>query len=168
MEVEELALSEAVLAGFEERLVVYYSGQQRLARDILRRVMGRWLSREPAVIGLMERLKQSAGNLRAALLKGRWARVAEEIGGYWGIKKELFPGSATPAVDVMFMELREHYAAAGLAGAGGGGFAYFFCKDARQAARLRELLAERAGRPGSLGRVYASRINRRGLVVKTT
>ena len=41
-------------------LVVYYSGQQRLARDILRRVMGRWLGREPAVLGLMDGLKQSA------------------------------------------------------------------------------------------------------------
>jgi hypothetical protein len=68
----------------------------------------------------------------------------------------------------MLLELRDHYAAAGLAGAGGGGFAYFFCKDPRQARRLTELLGERSARPGSLGAVYPSRINRRGLVVKST
>src|SRR5437588_8228455 len=41
--IEPLALSDATYQALEERLVVYYSGQQRLARDILRRVMGRWL-----------------------------------------------------------------------------------------------------------------------------
>src|SRR5437588_2979538 len=51
--VETLALSDSTFRGLEERLVVYFSGQQRLARDILRRVMGRWLGREPACIALM-------------------------------------------------------------------------------------------------------------------
>lgn len=167
-EIEQLKLPDPILDAFEERLVVYYSGQQRLARDILRRVMGRWLSREPAITVLMDRLNRCSADLRAALLKGRWPRVADEIDRYWRIKKELYPGSTTPSVDVMMLELRDHYAAASLAGAGGGGFAYFFCKDGRQAKRLTELLAERSARPGSLGAVYPVRINRRGLVVKST
>lgn len=165
--VEQLDLPASVLNAFEERLVVYYSGQQRLARDILRRVMGRWLSREPAITVLMDQLKRCSADLRRALLKGRWPRVADEINRYWRIKKELYPGSTTPSVDVMMLELRDHYAAASLAGAGGGGFAYFFCKDPRQARRLTELLTERSARPGSLGAVYPVRINRRGLVVKS-
>ena len=61
--------------------------------------------------------------------------------------------------------MRDDYQAAGLAGAGGGGFAYFLCKDARQAARLRARLAERSARPGSPGNVYATQINRAGLIV---
>jgi galactokinase/mevalonate kinase-like predicted kinase len=103
--------------------------------------------------------------MRAALLKGRWPRVADEINRYWQVKRELFPGSTTPAVDVMLIDFRGHYQAAGLAGAGGGGFAYFFCRDGRQARGLAELLRERSNRPGSLGAVYASRVSRGGLVV---
>ena len=64
-DVEVLKMNASLLDAFEQRLVVYYSGQQRLARDILRRVMGRWLGREPAVLGLMDGLKQSAVALRA-------------------------------------------------------------------------------------------------------
>jgi fucokinase len=164
--VEVLKLSGARLAALEERLVVYYSGQQRLARDILRRVMGRWLGREPAVVGLMNDLKQSAAALRAALLRSDWNRAAEQINRYWQIKKELYPGSSTPATDRLFLETRGDYLAAGLAGAGGGGFAYFLCKNARQAARLRETLAERSAEPGSMGSVYSTRINREGLRVR--
>jgi fucokinase len=163
--VEQLALSDSTYQALDERLVVYYSGQQRLARDILRRVEGRWLAREPAAVLLKAELKESAAALRDALLKGQWKLVAREIARYWRIKKDLFPGSTTPATDVLLLELREHYLAAGLAGAGGGGFAYFFCQDARQAQTLRELLAERSSRPGFPGNVYQTQINRTGLTV---
>ncbi len=165
--VEALRLGDARYAELEQRLVIYFSGQQRLARDILRRVMGRWLGREPAVMLLMRQLTDGAAALRQALLKGRWTAVAEEIDRYWRIKKELYPGSTTPGIDVLLLELREHYLAAGLAGAGGGGFAYFFCRCDAQARRLRELLERRSARPGSLGSVYQTRINRTGLTIST-
>jgi galactokinase/mevalonate kinase-like predicted kinase len=128
--------------------------------------MGRWLAREPAVIGLMDSLKQSAAALRAALLRGNWRAAAGEVNRYWQIKKDLYPGSTTPAIDLLFLETRDDYLAAGMAGAGGGGFAYFLCKDARQADRLRARLAERSAQPGSMGSVYATQINREGLRVR--
>ncbi|MGE5608867.1 MAG: hypothetical protein ACM359_06420, partial [Bacillota bacterium] len=163
--VEPLPLSDELYTALQERFVVYYSGQQRLARDILRRVMGRYLAREPAILFLMEDLKKSAQSLRHALLKGNWPAAAREMARYWEIKKQLYPGSTTPTIDVLFLELREHYLAAGLAGAGGGGFSYFFCKDARQANRLREHLAAFSSRPGSLGTLFQTQINRTGLAV---
>jgi fucokinase len=166
--IERLDLTDAQYDALEQRLVVYYSGQQRLARDILRRVMGRWLAREPAMQSLTEALKQTATGLRTALVKGHWQGAAENIGRYWQIKKELYPGSTTPATDLLLLEMRDDYLAAGLAGAGGGGFAYFLCRDASQADRLRERLAEHSARPGFPGSVYTTRINREGLLVKTS
>src|SRR5258708_38510590 len=59
-QIERLDLTARQYSAIEERLVVYYSGRQRLARDILRRVMGRWLAREPAMQSLTEGLKQTA------------------------------------------------------------------------------------------------------------
>ena len=164
--VEKLKLSDELLAEFQDRLVVYYSGQQRLARDILRRVMGRWLAREPAIQSLTRDLAEGAAGLRSALLKGRWNQAATHIARYWQIKKELYPGSTTPAIDLLFLETRDDYLAAGLAGAGGGGFAYFLCRNARQATGLRERLAEYSARPGITGSVYETLINQRGLLVK--
>ncbi len=163
--VEPLDLPPHRRDGLAERLVLYYSGQQRLARDILRRVIGRWIVREPAAVALMNELKDSAAALRKALLAGRWTAVGDEIARYWRIKKDLFPGSTTPAVDVLLLDLRGLYQAAGLAGAGGGGFMYFFCRHRKQADQLRAALAERAAQPGSLGSVYATRINPDGLTL---
>jgi fucokinase len=163
--VEQLPLTDELYDALQQRLVVYYSGQQRLARDILRRVMGRYLAREPAILMLMEELKRSAAALRLALVKGNWPAAGREIARYWELKKQLYPGSTTPTIDVLFLELREHFLAAGLAGAGGGGFAYFFCKDARQAGRLCERLTAQSSRPGSLGSLFQTQINRAGLCV---
>ncbi|MCC6240641.1 MAG: hypothetical protein IT448_10120 [Phycisphaerales bacterium] len=166
LEVESLDLSDQQYQAIQDRLVVYYSGQQRLARDILRRVMGRWLAREPAILDLMNRLGDGARGLRQALLKSQWRSAGQHIASYWQIKKELYPGSTTPEVDVMQMEMRADYLAAGLAGAGGGGFGYFFCADAHQAERLRRHLRQWANRPGSLGSLFETQINRTGLIVR--
>jgi fucokinase len=166
--IERLGLTDTQYESLEQRLVVYYSGQQRLARDILRRVMGRWLAREPAMQSLTESLKQTAAGLRTALVKSRWQDAAENVARYWQIKKELYPGSTTPSTDLLLLEMRDDYLAAGLAGAGGGGFAYFLCRDATQASRLRDRLAEHSTLPGFPGSVYTTQINRDGLLVKSS
>ena len=165
-QIEQLPLKDDLYAALEERLVVYYSGQQRLARDILRRVMGRWLAREPAMQLLTDSLKQGAAALRKSLLAGNWSRAAEAISRYWQIKRELYPGSTTPAIDLLMVEMKDDCSAAALAGAGGGGFAYFMCTDAVQARRLRTRLADYAARPGFMGGVYATQINKSGLRVR--
>lgn len=164
--IEPLPLSEELYDALEERLVVYYSGQQRLARDILRRVMGRWLAREPAMRLLTNSLKQQAAALREALPVEDWPRAADAISHYWQTKKELYPGSTTPAIDLLLLDTKQDYIAACLAGAGGGGFAYFLCEDATQARRLRSRLTDYAAQPGFMGGVYATRINRAGLRVR--
>lgn len=166
--VRKLKLSSDKLDELERRLVVCFSGQQRLARDILRRVMGRWLGREPAMVGLMKELIGGAETLANATEAGRWTTVGREIARYWRIKKDLYPASTTPAVDVLFSECEPLSIANGLAGAGGGGFGYFFCRDAKQAEKLREFLSKRLLAPGMMGSVYRTKINRDGLDVRVT
>jgi fucokinase len=164
--VESLDLPSGVLDELDDRLVVYYSGQQRLAKDILRRVVGRWLAREPSTVLTLSALKQGAASLRAELLGGRLDRAARHVDRYWELKKLLYPGSTTPAIDLLLLQLRPHYLAAGLAGAGGGGFAYFLTASAAASRELTARLHDLSSRPGSLGTPYAASLNREGLKVK--
>ena len=104
--VEQIPLSDERLDAIEQRLVVYFSGQQRLARDILRRVEGQWLARNPSAVQLKTELKASSAALRQALLRTDWDGIAGEINRYWRIKKQLYPGSTTPAIDVLLLSGR--------------------------------------------------------------
>lgn len=165
--VENISLSSRQLQALQDRLVVYFTGQQRLARNILREVMGRYLSREPGTMVLFSELMQCGRACGAALQEGDWLACAAEINRYWRIKKDLYAGSTTPAIDELFLALRPYYLAGGLAGAGGGGFAYFLCADADQGHRLRSELARISARPGSMGLIFAVSINAFGLRVKT-
>ncbi len=158
-----IAMSRDLLSEFESRLVVYFTGQQRLARDILQRVVGRWLARDPSMLQTMRDLHDNARNITRALSKGRWSSVGEEISRYWRLKRDIWPASTTPATDILFEETRGLWSGASLAGAGGGGFAYFFCNTRARADRLRQHLAARSLRPGEMGSLYQARINRDGL-----
>lgn len=162
---ERLRLSEGRLRELEGRLVVYFTGRQRLARDILRRVVGRYLAREPAAMEVLGRLTADAERMRAGLVRGRWEVVREVVSAYWRCKTRLFPGSTNAAVDELMAAAAEASpgVAGGLAGAGGGGFAYFVCPSVAAAERLRDFLAERGSRPGSMGVVYSATIARTGL-----
>jgi fucokinase len=166
LKVTKIPLSPALQKALEERLVVYFTGQQRLARNILREVMGRYLSREPGTMVLFNELVHAARACDQALRRSDWLAVAAEINHYWRIKKDLFPGSTTPAADALFLELRPYYLAGSLTGAGGGGFAFFLCRDGDQAHRLRTELARRSMRPGSLGLTFHAALNMKGLRVK--
>ena len=163
LKVRKIPLTPAQLKALEDRLVVYFTGQQRLARNILREVMGRYLSREPGTMVLFNELKQSARACETALQRSDWLSFATEINRYWRIKRDLFPGSTTSAVDALFLELRPYYLGGGLAGAGGGGFAYFLCSDPDQAHRLRTELRRISTRPGSLGLTFAAAVNTTGI-----
>lgn len=165
LKVRRLKLPRQHAQGLEDRLVVYFTGQQRLARNILREVMGRYLSREPATMVLFHELAQNAEAMEKALRNADWISCATEVNRYWRIKRDLFPGSTTPAIDALFLELRPYYLGGCLAGAGGGGFAYFLCADADQAHRLRTELARLSMRPGSLGLTFATTLNHKGLRV---
>ena len=165
LKVRKIPMTPGQVKALEDRLVVYFTGQQRLARNILREVMGRYLSREPGTMVLFNELTHAAYACESALKKSDWLSLGMEINRYWRTKKDLFPGSTTPAVDALFLELRPFYLGGCLAGAGGGGFAYFVCSDAGQAHRLRTELARLSMRPGSLGITFATDVYSTGLRV---
>lgn len=169
LRVRRLELDPPALTELASRLVIYFTGRQRLARDILRRVVGRYLAREPDAMHTLRLLADDAARLAASLANGSWRRVLPcVVERYWQCKTRLFPGSSNPAIDALFTEVARAFpgVAGGLAGAGGGGFAYFIAPDAAAAARLRSWLTRRGRVPGNLGVVYPATIAREGLCVR--
>ncbi len=72
IQVTPVALSPRTANDLAQRLCLVYTGQQRLAKNLLRNVMSRWMARDPEMVWIQGELvrlalamQQSVGNRRS-------------------------------------------------------------------------------------------------------
>jgi fucokinase len=161
--IQKVDAAHVALKEFDERLVVYYTGAQRLAKNILRVVVGRYLSRDAEVVSALHRLHGVAEDLWSAMGNGDVDRIGALMNEAWCLNKVLNPGSTAPAIDDLIDGITDLCSGVKLVGAGGGGFLVALAKSRHAAAELRE----RLGAWSPDGRVYNHAIADEGLVVTT-
>jgi fucokinase len=145
-----------------ERFVLVYTGQRRLAKGILRAIMGRYMSRDPVVVGILKEIQDIARTMRDVLLSGDLEMFGKLMTRHWIMNKEMDPGSTNPFIDRLFEQFDPYIVGGKLVGAGGGGFAEVIAKDS-EAARDLALMLERTYPEGDV-RVWPCRVVERGLV----
>lgn len=133
--VEPVRLSPETEAEISERLVVVYTGQQRLAKNLLQAVMGRWMARDPEMVWMLGEISRLAIAMRDALNAGDVSGFGALLQEHWAINRRMDPGCTNVFIDALFEEMRPHICGGKLAGAGGGGFAIVIARkaDGRQA-----------------------------------
>ncbi|MHC5114245.1 MAG: fucose pyrophosphorylase domain-containing protein [Planctomycetota bacterium] len=149
-------------SALHERMILYDTGLQRLARDILGNVVLRFLDRDAGILDLIDRLKDGAAKMRRALERGDLAAFGRGLRGYWDLKKRIDPGATNEAIEDLIRPLEPHLAGFALPGAGGGGFLFMLARDVGAAVRVREMLAGGADPAAGLRDVQ---IDRDGLIV---
>jgi fucokinase len=139
--VEPAALAPATRVALAERLLLVYTGQQRLAKNLLRAVMGRWMARDPEMVAILREIARLALAMRAALEAGDLDQFGALIGEHWEINKRMDPGCTNPFIDGLMDAMRPLMCGAKLAGAGGGGFAIVIARAEGAAREMGEWLA---------------------------
>jgi len=124
-------------AGLRRRMLLYFTGQERLAANILQHVVGRYLAREPEVLRIVDRLKNGAEEAKAALEANDIAAFAARVDEYWELKKGLDPGSTNENIEAILDRVKRYTSARLVCGAGGGGFMLLIARDAEAADRIR-------------------------------
>jgi D-glycero-alpha-D-manno-heptose-7-phosphate kinase len=143
VEVEPLTLNAHVTGELLRRLLLFYVGSPRSARDVL--AEQRQTISEGARFADAERLAALAGEMRAAITRGQLGVIGEILHEGWRLKKGLASNITTTEVDQIYDTARRAGAAGGkLLGAGSGGFMLFYCEPhfqpaVRAALHLREL-----------------------------
>jgi galactokinase/mevalonate kinase-like predicted kinase len=145
------------------RCVLYYTGRTRLAKNILRTVVGDYLARREGIRGIIDRLRSGAADMADAMAKCDTDRVGHLLGEYWSLKKRIDPGSSDHRIEQLFEFAKPHLSGGTLLGAGGGGFAFFIAKSESHAAKLRAKLETSPSLAS--GRLYDMRIDHVGLNV---
>jgi len=163
--VQPMVWSEERRAEFCDRLVLYDTGIQRMAKDLLRQVVSRYLARETPTVQVLHSIKTLAVEMSYAMAEGDWKHLGELLDRHWQLNQVLDPHTANAPVNAILDRARPWIYGAKLAGAGGGGFLMLLARDPEAAVRLRAELAQVA--PGQGGAV-SYRIAEEGLRIHTS
>ena len=141
LNVQPVPLLPPVKDELRSRLVVAFSGQERLAKNVLQIVVGRYLQRDRRLIEAIEGLVWLARQARQALTMGDLDELGRILREVWALHQQLDPHCSSPAVDAIFHDIDGLASGYKLAGAGGGGFMGILAKSAEAAATIRKRLS---------------------------
>jgi fucokinase len=146
---------------FEDLVVLYYTGIQRVARDLLRQVVGRYLARETACVQVLHSIKTLAMEMVYAMQEGEWDHLGRLLDRHWELNKMLDPNTANAPINGLLEAARPFIHGAKLAGAGGGGFLIFLARSREAAKELKEFLHTHD--PNAGGSAYPWSVARDGM-----
>lgn len=140
LQVIPLVSSSELVVELEQRLLVVFTGQVRLANQVLQKVVIRYLRRDNLLISSIKRLATLARIGREALMNGDVDELGEIMLEAWRLHQELDPYCSNELVDKIFAVADPYCSGYKLVGAGGGGFALLLAKDLHCAQELRQTL----------------------------
>jgi len=122
------------------RILLYYTGVTRLAKNILAEIVRGIFLNSPTHLSLIEEIGANAKVASAAIQQCDYDRLCLAIQSSWRLNQWLDTGTNPPEVAAILESVKDFVAAAKLLGAGGGGYLLMFAKDAEAATRIRQLL----------------------------
>ncbi|MEP6635966.1 MAG: hypothetical protein ABJB97_04515, partial [Acidobacteriota bacterium] len=130
-------------AKLENRIVICYTGEPRLSGTNNWEITKRHIDGDKEIFQIFEGIRDSALNMREALLADDWERVSTIMRAAYPNRKRLTPGVTTPQMELLVEKALANGAeAAKVCGAGGGGCIAFLCSEGRKADVERALAAE--------------------------
>nr|XP_043622807.1 bifunctional fucokinase/fucose pyrophosphorylase [Erigeron canadensis] len=142
LQVIPLLASSKLVTELQERLLVVFTGQVRLAHRVLQKVVTRYLQRDNLLISSIKRLAELAKTGREALMNCNIDELGEIMMETWRLHQELDPHCSNEFVDSLFAFADRYCCGYKLVGAGGGGFALLLAKNVESALQLRQALEE--------------------------
>ena len=151
------------LETLHDRVVVLYTGEPRNSGTNNWEITKRHIDGDRELFDVFEGIRDTAADLRVALIEGDWNKVGDLLKAAFPHRKRLSPMITTPHMDELIeTALNNGAIAAKVCGAGGGGCIAFFCEEGRRSEVESALSAE----PGA--EVLNYNISTEGLVVKVS
>lgn len=142
IKVEYLELDEQTKEELQERFALIYTGQRRLARNLLRDVVGNYIGGKKESKEALEEMKHLAVMMRYELEQGDIDAFARLLNEHWEVSKKLDSGSTNTCIDQIFASCDDLVDGKFISGAGGGGFLQVILKKNVSKERLRARLLE--------------------------
>jgi len=146
-QVQRITMERSTIEKLDSRLILVFTGQTRLAKNILQNVLRRWSLRTPEIVGTVEALAKDANRVSKALGEGDLGTLAECLNSYWSQKKIMAGDQSGVEPEVARFVLAELFkrsqiVAGSLCGAGGGGFMVLLAAEGRTMKDIQNTFAQ--------------------------
>ena len=122
IKVTHVNISEQTRQELNERFALIYTGQRRLARNLLRDVVGRYVGSEPDSLYALNEIQRVAALMRFELERGHVDDFAKLLDYHWELSQKVDKGSTNTLIDQIFGSIEDMIDGRLVCGAGGGGF----------------------------------------------
>ncbi len=136
---ERLNIEKDVIDELNERYAIIYTGQRRLARNLLREVVGKYIASNKETLSAFENIQRLAVEMKKSLEEKDVDGFAGLLSEHWEYSKMLDKGSTNTCIDQIFVTIDDLIVGKMICGAGGGGFLQVVMKKGV----TREILKER-------------------------
>lgn len=140
IKVNKVEIPEKAVKELNERFVLIYTGQRRLARNLLRDVVGRYIGNEPDSIYALNEIQRVAALMRFELERGNIDEFAKLLDYHWELSQKVDSGSTNTLIDQIFESIKDYTAGKLVCGAGGGGFLQVVLKSGVSVETVRKTL----------------------------
>ncbi|MDZ4718008.1 MAG: GHMP kinase [Roseiflexaceae bacterium] len=133
VQVTPLAIEAATIRTLERRIMLFYTGATRQAREILSEQRHQSEQHSGRTINALHQIKALGWQIKAALEHGQFDAFGELLHEAWQHKKQLADGVTNSFIDQAYAAAQRGGALGGkITGAGGGGFLMLYCHEDRQ------------------------------------
>lgn len=122
LKVDHVVLSKETMEELNKRFCLIYTGQRRLARNLLRDVVGRYVGNEPDSLFALNEIQRVAALMRFELERGNIDAFASLMEYHWELSRKVDAGSSNTLIDQIFQSIDDLIDGRLVCGAGGGGF----------------------------------------------
>ncbi|NLF94139.1 MAG: bifunctional fucokinase/L-fucose-1-P-guanylyltransferase [Oligosphaeraceae bacterium] len=144
--VQTLRLSANTRRNLQERFVLISTGQRRLARNLLREIVGKYLTNDRNTLETLRDIRTLPEKMGAALQRGNLDYFAHLLSQQWELNQRLDPGCSNTCIEFILNACQDLLEGQFIAGAGGGGFLQVILKKGvsrkNLATRLRKYFPE--------------------------
>jgi D-glycero-alpha-D-manno-heptose-7-phosphate kinase len=157
-EVEQISLSDRLVAALERQCIVAYTGASRISGATITAVLDAYRDRVPRVVNALARMRTLAELMIEALKRESVDDLGLLVAEHWEHQRSLHEKIPTPLIDQILETARSHGALGGKALGASGGGCVLIIASAERVTEVRE-------RVSSLARILPCDVTRQGVSV---
>ena len=142
LKVDMIKLDRDIRVKLQERFVLIFSGQRRLARSVLREEMNQCIRNHKNSMEVLEEIRRICALMKFEIERGNITAFANYISEQFELVKTLDRGASNTCIEYIFDCCADLIDGKSVCGAGGGGFLQVILKEGITRAQLEERIRE--------------------------